>query len=182
MAAPTFVAVYEPSSNWGSTADGATRTTSTFDVLTNDRLIILGISENGTDFATPPTGGSLTYTLIESGGDIGAECEAAGWTTTVDSNKNMSISVINDGGTGARYWGFIVYHFRASDGFGPSEFDPGSTEAPSLAITTTQADSALVYINGDWNAVDGASRTWRTINSITPTSGNGLEKEYFRDS
>jgi hypothetical protein len=34
----------------------------------------------------------------------------------------------------------------------------------------------------DWNAVDGAVRTWRTVNGTAPTSGNGFERSYVRDA
>ena len=39
--------------------------------------------------------------------------------------------------------------------------DDGSG-APTLNLTTTQANSAIVVANVDWTAVDGASRVWRT--------------------
>jgi hypothetical protein len=51
-----------------------------------------------------------------------------------------------------------------------------------LALTTTGANSAVINIVGDWNAVDGASRVWRTINSITPSSGAGTEGLYLLDT
>jgi hypothetical protein len=51
-----------------------------------------------------------------------------------------------------------------------------SSGAPSLSITTTQDNSAIVVANGDWNATDGASRTWRTAGS------SATENTYFRDS
>jgi len=182
MAKPTFVAVVEPSSNWGSTADAATRTTSSFSVLAGDRLIVCAVSENNTNaLDTPPVGGSLTWTADENIGVNDTDCDTRIWSATVDSDKSMTVAVTCSGGTGTRFWGFIVYQFRGSDGFGAAESTTGSG-APSLSITTTQANSAVIAINGDFNAVDGTTRTWRTVNSITPTSGNGLEKSYFRNS
>jgi hypothetical protein len=36
----------------------------------------------------------------------------------------------------------------------------------------------VVIFSGDWLAVDGSSRIWRTVNGVTPSTGNGLEKTY----
>lgn len=187
MAAPTFIQELEPTSNWGSTADAATRTTSSFDVQSGDTLVILGcaaLSDKSFAAAGPSaTGGSITWTLQEDVGTSGNFCRATAYSGAVGATASgITVSWVNDGGTGTRFWGFTLYHFRGSDGIGAAESSTAAGTAPSRAITTTQADSAVVYLNGDWSAVDGSSRTWRTINSITPTSGNSLERVYFRDS
>ena len=57
-----------------------------------------------------------------------------------------------------------------------------TTGDATVSLTTTATDSFIVSIAADWAATDGATRTWATINSVTPTSGNGLERLYFRDA
>ena len=66
--------------------------------------------------------------------------------------------------TGSSFNGFglNVLTFRSSDGVGASSKDNVASGAPTLNLTTTQANSAIVVANGDWSATDGASRTWRT--------------------
>lgn len=185
MAAPTFVTSIEPTSNWGSTAIGAVRTTGSFSVLAGDVLVVVEATENSTFTSTTPTGGSLTWTSVKAAAfsDIN-EADVRSWTATVDVDKSMTFSLTAATGTGARSWGFVVYQFRGSDGVGASAITQqisGSTSA-SQALTTLAANSAILAISADWNAIDGATRTWATINSVTPTSGNGLERIYFRNA
>jgi hypothetical protein len=185
MAAPTFVTSVEPASNWGTTASGVTRTTASFSVLAGDVLVAVSASENQTFTEITPTGGSLTWTTVKAT----ATTNSAGtglnsWTATVDVDKSMTFALTAAGTVSGHFWGFAVYVFRGSAGVGASavtEQVSGSTNT-SQALTTLQANSAVLIISADWNAVDGTTRTWTTINSITPTSGNGLERSYFRDS
>jgi hypothetical protein len=87
----------------------------------------------------------------------------------------MTVTFDRAGATGS--FGGGVQNFRGSDGVGASSSTTGSG-GPSLSLTTTQANSAIVVASSDWNAVDGTTRTWRTVNSLTPTAGNGLERSY----
>ena len=86
-------------------------------------------------------------------------------------------------GTGGTSWfGFNVLRFAGCEAIGASAKTNVASGAPSLGLTTIGDNSAVVAFVGDWNATDGASRTWRTINSITPSSGGGDEVTYFRDA
>lgn len=69
---------------------------------------------------------------------------------------------------------------RGSDGFDAASSSNNGTGsgAPSWTLTTTTNNCLIVAVVVDWNAVDGASRTWRTVNGITPTAGNGFERSY----
>ena len=79
-------------------------------------------------------------------------------------------------------WGFTALRFANHGGVGATAVANSSTGTPSLNITTTENNSALVVAVVDNNAIDGASRTWLTVNGITPTAGNGLELVYFRNA
>jgi hypothetical protein len=172
---PTFVAEYETA--WSAVGAGAK--TSSVTVSTGDVLVICGITESNTYTLATPTGGGLTYTLQQS---VVASnyCSCYVWTAVSGSSQTFTLSVTMSGGTG--YWGFNALRFSGSDGVGVSAKTNVDGAAPSLALVTGEDNSAIVVANGDWNAADGASRTWRTINGITPTSGNGLENTYARDA
>lgn len=179
MAAPTFVAEYE--SAWNTNADKTVAVTTAVD----DVLVALCAASNwsdSTDDISPPTGGTgLTWTTQETI-FVSDYCAVAIFTTVasaVNTGANITLSL---SGAADALLGFNILRFSGSDGIGAAEKTNVLSGGPSLNITTTQANSALCVINADWNAVDGASRTWRTVNGITPTSGNGLEKTYFRDA
>lgn len=171
MAAPTFVASY-------SSAYSTTTTPKTLSVTTQagDVLVVYGGVENGNTDLSSPSGNSISFTLQQSVAINGSWANAyiwAGTDTTGGTNWTLSCTV-----TDAWQWGFTCLVFRNSDGIGASSAANASSGNPAAAITTTQANSALVAFNADWNVVNGSSRTWNTINSITPTNGNGLERDY----
>jgi hypothetical protein len=173
VAAPTFVAEYEASS-WSTTTTPKTVTPTT---SAGDVLAVLAATEDASNTTQTPSGNSLTFTqqqlfttadFCELRVDTATDAAGGtGWTLT-------------DSLVGGGQWGFTALRFSGSDGIGASAQGSAASGAPSLAITTTQDNSALVVIVGDWNAADGASRTWRTVNGITPTSGNGGERVYAR--
>lgn len=186
MAKPTYVGTYQanttPSANWGSTSATATRSTNSFSVLGGDKLIVFAGSEDAVYTFTGITGGSLTWSQVQNTQSSGNFCHSTAWTAVVDTGKSMTVSITASGVAGTRNWGFLVQHWRDSDGFGASASSVAANSGPAQSITSTQANSALAFFDTDWDATDLTSRTWRTINSIVPTSGNGLEKLYFRNA
>jgi hypothetical protein len=192
MAAPIFIAATKPTStpsaNWDATNQSATRTTASFSVTAGDILVCLASAEDGDrSFAGTPavSGGGLTWTKQEEVATTGASCRAGIWTATAAATTSITVSMTTDSTSiGTRFWGFVVHQYQGSDGIGAhaSQNNAVSGVAPSLALTTNGDKSAISYLDGDWTATDGTTRTWRTINGITPTAGNGLETDYFRDS
>jgi hypothetical protein len=168
MAAPTFVA--EAETAWNSNSSPRTQSVT---VTAGERLVVIASSEDGSTTLATPTGGSLTYTLQQSV-VVGSYCTAYVWTATASSSTTFDVSITASGGG---QFGFNVLRFSGSDGFGASSKTNVASGAPSLSLTAGSANSAIVAITSDWNAGSGA-RTWRTINSITPSSGNGLEVSY----
>jgi hypothetical protein len=69
--------------------------------------------------------------------------------------------------------GFIIMRFSDSDGFGASNLALVASGAPTINITTTQANSAVCVLIADWNANTGTGRTWRT------TAGSFTENIYI---
>ncbi len=175
MPAPTFVADYQSVFSSATTPKTATPTTAA-----GDRLVVFGATEDAfaSTLATP-TGNSLTYTLAQS---ITTNTFAGNyqWTATdAAGGTGWTLSVARNAGSG--YFGIGALRFSGSNGFGASSSTTGTGTA-SLGLTTTQANSAIVVVIGDWNAADGTSRTWLTVNGTAPTAGNGYERLYFRDS
>jgi hypothetical protein len=163
---------------WNSTT--SPKTTANFDVLTGDVLVAYSVSENYEPSASqgplgyPPAGTlSITWSLKQSH-QLADNCELAIWSGTVGSNqsgKNVAFTCID----GTRvYFGGNVLLFSGSDGVGASAKNNGSGQ-PTLDITTTQDNSAIVVIVGDWSAVSGA-RTWRS------GAGSFSEQSYYADN
>lgn len=171
---PTFVAKYEVAS-W--TASGTSKTASVT-VAAGDQLVVLGASE---DFAKPlstPTGGSLTYSLKASI-SVSNYTTVSIWTAPCPTSQSFTLtSTIPTAGEA----GINAIRFSGSSGAGLGTSTNLASGAPSLGLTTTGDNSAVLCISGDWSAIDGASRTWRSVNSFTPTSGNGFELTYARDA
>lgn len=175
MAAPTFIASYSTSYTTTSSPKTVSVTTEPGDIL-----VVTAGSENGSPTIGSISGNSLTYTLEQFIRISNVWANAYVW-SAVDSTGGVGWT-LSLTCSSAQKWGFTCFVFRSSSGIGASSKTNIDGAAPSLDITTTQANSALVVVNTDWNAVDGSSRTWRSINGITPSNANGLETQYFHDS
>lgn len=169
---PTFI--QEAETAWDNTT--SPKTTASFAVQTGDVLVAFAVVENhGSDITI--SGGSLTWTERQQV-NVTNYTRVYVWTTTATSSTSITVTFTRGA---SRFFGGNVLTFRGSAGVGASA-KTNTTGAPSLALTTTTDNSAIVCVNGDWNATDGASRIWRTVNSITPSSGAGTEPTYFRNS
>lgn len=176
MPAPTFVAAY----NVASYTTTTTPKTVSVTTQAGDRLVVYGGSPDSATTLSTPSGNSISFTQQQNFA-AGSNCAAHLWTgTDATGGSNWTLSCSSVGAT--LMWGFTCLVFRNSDGFGATAGTTNLTGGPSLDITTNQANSALVVFSDDWNALDGASRTWRTVNGITPSNGNGLELTYGFDS
>lgn len=153
---PPFVAKYEVA-DWTTTASNKTASVT---VATGDILVVCATSADATGTIGNITGGGLTYTLAQSI-VTGSRDATYIWTAPCPSSQTFTLSLDRTAGT--QRWGFVATRFGANGGIGASS-QTSTGDPPSLGIATTQANSAIVWINGDWNAVDGAGRTYRTAN------------------
>lgn len=174
MPAPTFAGEAETVWNTVTTPKASASVT----VAVGDVLVVFAAMEDfGTTPINTPTGGAQTFTLRES--IITPNyCPTYIWTAVMTTAQTFAVTVTSNG---SKRWGFNVLKFTGSAGIGATA-SINSTNAPSLNLTTTGANSAIVAVSSDWNAVDGATRVWRTINSITPTAANALEVTYAFNS
>lgn len=179
---PTFVAEQETAFNNTTPKSVAASLTA----LTGDILVeVAGLEDSSNGSLLTPTGGTSVTRTSQAVEDAGAStsAEAALWTAPVTSGQTFTPSFSRSGvsgGTG-NYIGTALL-FRGSDGVGNAAHTNNGTGtgAPSLNITTTQDNSAVIVVVGDWTAQTTA-RTWLTVNGTTPTAANGFERSYFSD-
>lgn len=179
-AAPQFMQSVQTA--WNSAT--SPKTTASITVQTGDVLIASAIIESyGGGAGTPSisiAGGGLSWGSPLQTIQTTDYTAVKVWAATATANTSLAVTFTNSQ-TGMWFGGVVVV-FRNSAGVGTSAKTNVASGAPSLNITTTQANSAVVVVNGDWAAVDGTARVWRTVNSLAPTAANGYERTYFRDA
>lgn len=172
---PNFAAEYE-GANWNTTTHPKT---AAVDLAPGDALVVCGAAEADGLVISTPTGGGLTYTPLET---VVSTNYAAVYTWGVASVSGQTFTLSLDTNNFSLFWGFNAVRFSNSAGIGATAQAHVLSGAPSLNIDTTGDNSALVVMVADFNAGDGSSRTWRTVNGITPSAGGGDELTYFRDA
>jgi len=173
MPAPTFVS-YTAVSVW---TNNTTPKTVNVAVQTGDVIVVGGGCEAADIDIGPPSDGVNTYTARQTvDSNTASQSIAVIWTATAATSTTLTISVAR--GAAGKQFGFGVWVWRnATIGTSASNGPTGGTSgAPSQAITTTAANSALCLVSTDWNAADGTSRTWRDVN------GAHVEDSYERNS
>lgn len=158
---PTLVTT--SATTWTGTTSPKTANVS---VQTGDLIIVIAGTSNPARTVATPAGGGLTWSLVTSATG-GAGVNSYAWQATATSTTTVTVSATSSG-TGSN-WGFLVFVWRNHTGVGASAAEIFDGRAPSLAITTTGANSAIAWGNFDWNAVDGSSRVYRQVNSASPT-------------
>lgn len=175
MTAPTFVSEAE-------TATNATtpKTVASVSVQAGDIIVVRSWAEHGVATLGTPSDGTNTYTnraLVDSGTSNEAVCGI--WTATAASTASITVSQSRTAGSSEEY-GFNVEVWRNVSAIGNAASNGpngGTSGTPSQAITTGAPDSALTGVICDWNAADGASRTWLSINGSAIT-----EDHYVRNA
>jgi len=168
---PNFLA--ESETSWITTT---TPKTAAVVVNPGDLLAIIGVSADSATTLGTPTGGSLSYTLKNSI-VVAGNCATYLWTAPVTAAASFNVSISTGGAS--NHWGYNVLQFGATQGPGAgNKANVSVAAAPSLAVTTQQDASALVWVCADWNANDGASRAYRTPTGTTAF----VEQTYSFDS
>lgn len=168
--APTFVAHYGTGTATTSetTASYATSVT----VAAGDLLVCCVATGNSNWYGNPPTGGSgLSWT---TGPAINAAGSAGAFTYwAIAQTAGTYTLTMTPGGSSTSSRAMVVDYLRFSgaSGVGATVSTAAGGSAPSLNITTTQANSDIVMVISDYNAVTGA-RTYRTgAGTFTETAG-----------
>lgn len=185
MPAPTFV--QEAETNFGNNT--SPETTPSRNVLAGDVLVALAGMEHASpdiaisDNQTP----DLAWVLEEdpTTTNTSAFPFTKGWSHVL-ANLINGLTITFTRSSGTAWFGANVLTFRNSDGIGAATSKTSSSnQVGTISITTTEDNSAIAVIVVDWNALDGASRVWATVNGIAPTPptiGNGFELSYFRNT
>jgi hypothetical protein len=140
------------------------KTTAVFDVAINDRLVGFGNNGDEGDNGVGLTGTASPVWTLDQHVEVTNYAELFAWSKSAASAESgVSVDFTRLGSLGLV--GGTILSFSASDGFGATQ-SANATGAPSLSITTTQANSAIAVAVIDWNAVDGSSRTWRNVNGL----------------
>lgn len=179
MPAPTHAASSLFGSGFTNDGTSASRATSSLALQAGDIVVVLASSEDQAFAFSAPTGTGLTFTERQQV-NVSNYARMVAWTAPVASTANVTITLAAPSG-GTCWWGGIAKVYRDTDGVGTSA-KQNNTSPPNLSVTTTEANSAIEVLVADWNAVDATTRTWRTVNSITPTAGNGYESVYTRNA
>lgn len=160
MAAPTLISYTEANSTPDWTDSTTPKSTPSISWQTNDVIVVLSANEIASASLGLPTATGLTFTNRQSitGSSI---CIARIDTAVAGSNGSGAISNTSPGGF---HWGFAVWVFRGSAGFGNSAKQ--STSTRTVSLTPTGADGAIVWGVFDFGA--SAVTNW----NATPTPTN----------
>lgn len=156
MAAPTFV-----TSSAATVVAGAIATAS-ISWTSGDIVVVLGMTEdNSVVYSTPTTAGSgLTFSAISgSPTNTASRCKGYAWSATASASGSGTIQATASGGASLR--GMIVaFVFSGSTGIGGTAFSASLGATTTQSLTRTGANSHVVQIWGDWNAVNDTAVTW----------------------
>jgi hypothetical protein len=152
-AAPTFVTSAQTSS-WTTSTTPKSFTLNSLQA--GDLVVAYGeTSDAGATIAI--SGGGLTWTerqRVNISGYAGVYI----WTASTSAAGNLTVTCTRGGTTELYGCGAVVWRNAT---VGASNKANLSSGAPSLSITTTAANSAVLVANADWSGTSG-SRTWRT--------------------
>ncbi len=183
LAAPTYVNQYATAFNSITSPKTAM---SAVAINSGDVLVAVAAHENERTSALAITENGAATWVVAQGSQVTDYCEVRAWSYAATSNENLTVTFTKDSGM----FGGNVIRFSGSDGVGASNIASGSSGNPSVSLTTTQANSAIVVIVADWNAVSG-TQTFTNNFSGTPTAltdftGNGVNYgvaiAYFPDA
>ena len=153
---PTFVAEYE--ATWTNTTSPKTVSVTT---EVGDVLVCFATTGYPDQTVATPTGGTgLVWTLRQSVTGVTGRSFVAVWTAVATVAETFTLSLARSGGTAT--WGFNCLRYSNATGVGASTKANASSSAPSLALTTTDAGSAVVVAVSDYDSADGVNRAWRT--------------------
>lgn len=174
--APLFISETETVFNTTATPKTATAVA----VNNGDTLLAYAVIENddGSDTITFAGGGLIWNTVQQI--HIASNCYILVQSATATSTTSFNVTITHNLGNAAYWFGGNVLVFRGSGGVGASQKN-NTTGLPTLSLTTQSDNSIIVTVIGDFAAIDGATRAWNTINSITPVALGAGELTYLRD-
>lgn len=163
--------------NWG--ANTATQTTASFTTSANDLIVVaLSAEQNSgtTTFGNPVTTG-ITYGSPKVSAPLTtAHGQTIIWAATDSSGGARTAAVT---ASVADEFGIAAVAFTGASGIGATANGnfAGSTQT-TLSLTTTAANSGILWVMADWQAGNYPSRLYQNINGFTPVGGGTGEVAY----
>jgi hypothetical protein len=180
MTKPTFVG--SQSTTFNNTA--TSKTTTALAVTNGDFLVAVAATADSPATLAITSSPSLTWTLKQSDTTSG-HCSTYLWTATANATGNQTITLTRSGSD--VIYGGMLSAWNASAGFGNSAKSQGSG-APTLNLTTTQANSAIMLIDSDWAAVTGTvtprtnAGAFTQVDNYADGSAYGVHTGYHADA
>lgn len=185
MATPPTRAAYAVPASGNYSSAPASFTTAAFNVTAGDLIVVAYSIEADNSWApTTPSasGGTVTWTQRVNqagGGGAGTQSAAACYTGVVGATATgITVTVNRPTSNATLFWGMSATVWTAHGGVGVvfSGNNGTGSGAPSVAATCS-ANSGVQCLINDWNAIDGTTRTWLTINGAAES-----ESLYFRNT
>lgn len=173
---PTRVLSVTPTIGWVSNA--SPKTTPAFNVQAGDLLVYMAFTEDRSrPINTPTWTGSGTFTSLQS---IIVNNYCAAYVQYVNVTATATGRTVSTAGSSTGAYSFVVSVWRNHGGIGVSGKANVNNNVPSLSLNCS-ANSAVAVGSADWNARDGASRVWRTVNGapMTEETYAGQTSLYF---
>jgi hypothetical protein len=161
MAAPTFVTSVD-TSTWAQAFGSALTMAVTTQV--GDLLVVVGNLKSHIDGLVISDSATNTWTQRADLAVDGSHTEVYVWTATAATAASVTISVARGAageGDDGIVFGATAYQFRNHGGVGAVVTGSGTATAPSVNMTTTGANSAVVMFDADRAATALTSQTYR---------------------
>lgn len=160
------------SSNWADSING-NEVTGTLTWSAGDFIVVVGVTENGSTLINTPTATGLSFSLIthlnnNDGGNVGVYL----WTATAASSGSSAITATN-GDANVKARGIDAFAYSGSAGLGNTGSMIGDTPKV-IPLTRANANSAVISVMGDWNAVNDTSVTSSPAGGTVDTAVNAV--------
>lgn len=159
MAAPSFQGESE-TTNW--TTSGISKTVS-FAAQAGDILVVFGATGDQSDSLSISASPAVTFGPAKQTVSVSQRCWNSVWVGVAPSTNTFTITLTLGGGVDDVF-GALLLVFRSSDGVGNSGQNNSAAGVATVAITTTQDNSAVCFLQADWDGTDDTSRGFLSVN------------------
>lgn len=166
MTQPTYVGTTQSNNpaDLATPNTGLARTTPSYSTAAGAILVGCAFSDDSSNKSLDNISGGPAWTP-RYWDNTANKCSTFLYTAT--SAGGSITSSVNSSSSSNNCMGIAVLQFTGSDGIGNANTASGTSGTPSVQLTTSQTDSAVVMLVTDWSAVTGTS-TFPVVNGSTP--------------
>jgi hypothetical protein len=148
-----------------TTTDGV-KTLSSMGLAAGSLITVVTISSDPATVVAAGFNPLLTFSLVDEFAPAAGYPNVQVWQAPVLSSTSYAVEFV---GTGAGFkWGFGAVAWSAHSGVGVFGKDRQGSGSGQVTVATEWSNSAILYVQGDENAIAVTSRAWRTVSaSIT---------------